>query len=96
MKKYVMIAILVLSLIVLSGCGKTDNKKPDNMPENAHQKTSKTKGDYISKYEDILANVYEFIVNIDDKVGPDEGFQGIWDAAHALGENPLEQIGYVF
>jgi len=96
MKKYVLIAILVLALGVLSGCGKMTDKKPDDVSEIINQKTSEAKTDYISKYEDILADVYEFIVNIDNKVGADKGFQGVWDAAHALGENALDQIGFMF
>ena len=91
MKKRLLVFLLLLC-VMLSACGKTNVNKPDN----AGDKTgTETKVDYALKYEDVLAKVYAFINNIDDEVGPIDGFDGIWEAAKALGDEALEKIGYV-
>lgn len=92
MKKRLLIFSLLLC-VLLSACGKTNVTKPDN----AGDKTdTETKVDYALKYEDVLAKTYEFIKNIDSKVGPDDGMAGIWDAALALEDEALNEIGYTF
>ena len=92
MKKRLLIFLLLLC-VLLSACGKTNVNKPDN----AGDKTdTETKVDYALKYEDVLAKTYEFIKNIDSKVGPDRGMTGIWDAALALEDEALNEIGYTF
>lgn len=92
MKKRLLIFSLLLC-VLLSACGKTNVTKPDN----AGDKTdTETKVDYALKYEDVLAKTYEFIKNIDSKVSPDDGMAGIWDAALALEDEALNEIGYTF
>lgn len=92
MKKRLLIFLLLLC-VLLSACEKTNVNKPDN----AGDKTdTETKVDYALKYEDVLAKTYEFIKNIDSKVGPDDGMAGIWDAALALEDEALNEIGYTF
>mgnify|MGYP003308936431 CR=1 FL=1 len=92
MKKRLLVFLLLLC-VMLSACGKTNVNKPDN----AGDKTdTETKVDYALKYEDVLAKTYEFIKNIDRKVGPDDGMAGIWDAALALEDEALNEIGYTF
>ncbi len=92
MKKRLLIFLLLLC-VMLSACEKTNVNKPDN----AGDKTdTETKVDYVVKYEDVLAKTYEFIKNIDSKVGPDDGMAGIWDAALALEDEALDEIGYTF
>ena len=92
MKKRLLIFLLLLC-VMLTACGKTNVNKPDN----AGDKTdTETKVDYAPKYEDVLAKTYEFIKNIDRKVGPDDGMAGIWDAALALEDEALNEIGYTF
>lgn len=94
MKKRLLILILLLLLcVVLSACGKTNVNKPDDSPDNPD---TQTKIDYTAKYEEPLAVVYELIKNIEDKVGPEDGMLGVWDAALALGDKALDEIGYTF
>lgn len=92
MKKRLLIFLLLLC-VLLSACGKTKFNKPDNA---ADKTDTETKVDYALKYEDVLAKTYEFIKNIDSKVGPDDGMAGIWDAALALEDEALNEIGYTF
>ena len=91
MKKRLLIFLLLLC-VLLSACGKTNVNKPDNATDKTD---TETKVDYALKYEDVLAKTYEFIKNIDSKVDPIDGFDGIWEAAKALGDEALEKIGYV-
>ncbi|MBE6704435.1 MAG: hypothetical protein E7583_04155 [Ruminococcaceae bacterium] len=70
-------------------------QQPENK-ENESENKEEEQTVYVAEYEDILADTYEFIVNIEDKVGPDEGFYGIWDAAIALGDEALGKIAYLF
>ena len=95
MKKGILIFILTLVLVVMSGCGKTENNKPGEKPENTNQPSTDISEEYVTKKDEALADVYAFISNIDNEVGPDEGFDGIWEAAKALGDEALEKIGYV-
>ena len=92
MKKRLLILSLLLC-VVFSACGKTNVNKPDDSPDNPD---TQTKIDYTAKYEEPLAVVYELIKNIDDKVGPDDGMLGVWDATLALGDKALDEIGYTF
>lgn len=95
MKKSILIFILTLALGVMSGCGKTENNKPGEKPENTNQPSTDISEEYVTKKDEALADVYAFISNIDNEVGPKEGFDGIWEAAKALGDEALEKIGYV-
>ena len=95
MKKSILIFILTLALGVMSGCGKTENNKPGEKPENTNQPSTDISEEYVTKKDEALADVYAFISNIDNEVGPEEGFDGIWEAAKALGDEALEKIGYV-
>jgi hypothetical protein len=95
MKKGILIFILTLALGVMSGCGKTENNKPGEKPENTNQPSTDISEEYVTKKDEALADVYAFISNIDNEVGPKEGFDGIWEAAKALGDEALEKIGYV-
>lgn len=95
MKKSILIFVLIFALGIMSGCGKTENNKPGKTPENTVNPSNDTTAEYVTKYEDALAKVYAFINNIDDEVGPIDGFDGIWEAAKALGDEALEKIGYV-
>ena len=95
MKKSILIFVLIFALGIMSGCGKTENNKPGKTPENTVNPSTATAAEYVTKYEDALAKVYAFINNIDNEVGPEEGFDGIWEAAKALGDEALEKIGYV-
>ena len=95
MKKGILIFILTLVLVVMSGCGKTENNKPGEKPENTNQPSTDISEEYVTKKDEALADVYAFISNIDNEVGPKEGFDGIWEAAKALGDEALEKIGYV-
>ena len=95
MKKGILIFILTLVLVVMSGCGKTENNKPGEKPENTNQPSTDISEEYVTKKDEALADVYAFISNIDNEVGPEEGFDGIWEAAKALGDEALEKIGYV-
>ena len=92
MKKRLLIFLLLLC-VLLSACGKTNVNKPDDATDKTD---TETKVDYALKYEDVLAKTYEFIKNIDRKVGPDDGMAGIWDAALALEDEALNEIGYTF
>ena len=92
MKKRLLIFSLLLC-VLLSACGKTNVNKPDDVTVKTD---TETKVDYALKYEDVLAKTYEFIKNIDSKVGPDDGMAGIWDAALALEDEALNEIGYTF
>ena len=91
MKKRLLVFLLLLC-VMLSACGKTNVNKPDDVTDKTD---TETKVDYALKYEDVLAKTYEFIKNIDSKVGPIDGFDGIWEAAKALDDEALEKIGYV-
>lgn len=95
MKKSILIFVLTLVLVVMSGCGKTENNKPGEKPENTNQPSTDISEEYVTKKDEALADVYAFISNIDNEVGPKEGFDGIWKAAKALGDEALEKIGYV-
>lgn len=104
MKKSILALILILTIcMIFSGCGGKDGggtggsfggpsagtpEKPENMPEDMSE--------YTSLYADILGENYAFIVNIESEVGPSEGMSGIWDAALALGDSALEELGYTF
>ena len=92
MKKRLLVFLLLLC-VMLSACGKTNVNKPDDATDKTD---TETKVDYALKYEDVLAKTYEFIKNIDSKVGPDDGMAGIWDAALALEDEALNEIGYTF
>jgi hypothetical protein len=95
MKKGILIFILTFVLVVMSGCGKTENNKPGEKTENTNQPSTDISEEYVTKKDEALADVYAFISNIDNEVGPKEGFDGIWEAAKALGDEALEKIGYV-
>ena len=92
MKKRLLVFLLLLC-VMLTACGKTNVNKPDNATDKTD---TETKVDYALKYEDVLAKTYEFIKNIDSQVGPDDGMAGIWDAALALEDEALVEIGYTF
>jgi len=87
MKKSILIFVLIFVFGVVSGCEKTEVK--------TKQTNTDTASEYITEYEDVLANVYAFIENIDNEIGPAEGFDGIWEAAIVLGDEALNEIGYV-
>ena len=92
MKKRILILIFsILMIIILAGC-----KKQEAPAIKSENKKQETMVNYTVKYEDILANVYAVIENIDDEVGPDSGKTGIWDAALALEDEALSEIGYIF
>ena len=93
MKKLIALILSVVIIFRLSACGKTNVNKPDDVTDKTD---AQTKVDYALKYEDVLAKTYEFIKNIDSKVGPDDGMAGIWDAALALEDEALNEIGYTF
>ena len=95
MKKSILIFILIFALGVMSGCGKPENNKSGKIPENTNQPSTEISEEYVTKYEDVLAKVYAFINNIDDEVGPIDGFDGIWEVAKALDDEALDEIGYV-
>lgn len=95
MKKSIVAFILIFVLCVMSGCGKNENNKPDKIPKNTVDQGADTVAEYMAKYEDARAKVYAFIKNIDVEAEPDEGFDGIWEAATALGDEALNEIGYV-
>ena len=95
MKKSILIFVLIFALGIMSGCGKTENNKPGKIPENTNQPSTEISEEYVTKYEDVLAKVYAFINNIDDEVGPVDGFDGIWEVAKALDDEALDEIGYV-
>ena len=89
-KKITVLMLSALMMINFTGCKKQG--EPAIKPENTKQET---KVDYALKYKDILANVYTFIQNINSETEPDEGYDGIWEAAKALGDDALDEIGYV-
>jgi hypothetical protein len=108
MKKNLLILALIFALVIVSGCNKNEVDKPeinlgnnekqeiaDTLPENNQKETKDDNAEYVINYEDALAKVYAFINNIDDEVGPIDGFDGIWEAAKALGDDALNEIGYV-
>lgn len=95
MKKSILIFIFIFALGIMSGCGKTENNQTSKTPENTMNPSTGTTTEYVTKYEDVLAKVYAFINNIDNEVGPINGFDGIWEAAKALGDDALSEIGYV-
>ena len=45
MKKGILIFILTLVLVVMSGCGKTENNKPGKTPENTVNPSTDTTAD---------------------------------------------------
>ncbi len=98
--------LAVLMILSITACNKnpeqgdikTDSviEQPENT-ENIPDNKEEEKVMYVAEYEDVLADTYEFIANIEDRVGPDNGyFGGIWDATIALGKEALEEIGFVF
>ena len=91
LKKITASILSILMVCCLVACNKNTDKE-----ENAVKPTNEPKIDYTAKYEKPLAAVYEFIVNIEGKVGPDDGMAGIWDAALALEDEALNEIGYTF
>ena len=107
MRKNVFVFALIFTLVLVSGCNKNESDKPyvksENnqqettytVPENDQQEAKDDKAEYVVKYEDVLADVYAFISNIDNEVGPKEGFDGIWEAAKALDDEALSKIGYL-
>ena len=88
-------------MFVFSGC-KDSVQNPVDTPEitepidTPQTEPTDTPVDYTETYEDVLAKVYAFIENIEDEVGPEDGFMGVWDAAMALEDTALSEIGYVF
>ena len=88
-------------MFVFSGC-KDSVQNPVDTPEvtepidTPQTEPTDTPVDYTKNYEDVLAKVYAFIENIEDEVGPEDGFMGVWDAAMALEDTALSEIGYVF
>lgn len=111
MKKIFALVLCALMLFSLTACKITTSnnenvtdppKDVTEAPENSEStkpepdEKAEEKVTYIAEYEDVLTESYEFIVNIEKKVGPDDGFYGIWNAALALGDKALEEIGYVF
>ncbi|MBQ1947076.1 MAG: hypothetical protein II359_00490 [Clostridia bacterium] len=102
MKKLILfLACFMAFMLVFSGC-KDSVQNPVDTPETTEPidtpqtEPTDTPVDYTEKYEDVLAEVYAFIENIEDEVGPEDGFTGVWDAAMALGDAALSEIGYVF
>jgi hypothetical protein len=108
MKKNLLILALIFALVIVSGCNKNEVDKPeinlgnnekqeiaDTLLENNQKETKDDNAEYVINYEDALAKVYAFINNIDDEVGPIDGFDGIWEATKALGDEALDEIGYV-
>lgn len=91
LKKITASILSILMVCCLVACNKNTDKE-----ENAVKPTNEPKIDYTAKYEKPLAAVYEFIVNIEGKVGPEDGMLGVWDAALALGDKALDEIGYTF
>lgn len=99
MKKKLMIIVLIFAFFVTAGCSGDVKKNQGENEETQKQQTTETKGkgdEHISKYDDVLSDVYDFIVNIDDKSGPEEGFIGIWDAIYTFGDDALDEIEYAF
>ena len=88
MKKNLLILALIFALVIVSGCNKNEvdkheinlgnNEKQeiaDTLLENNQKETKDDNAEYVINYEDALAKVYAFINNIDDEVGPIDGFE---------------------
>lgn len=90
MKKQFLIVLLIIALCITSaGCGKQITDNPEKKPV-------ETVVDYTEKYEDILAETYYFIKNVESVDDYDEGMGGIWESAFSLGDEALDEIGYTF
>lgn len=93
MKKRLLVLILAFVLGGMSGCTKAEVDKPT---EATGAMVEEEKADYTEKYEEVLIKAYSFIENIEDEIGPEEGFEALWDAAIPLGDEALSELGYAF
>ncbi|MBQ4528449.1 MAG: hypothetical protein II998_10285 [Clostridia bacterium] len=98
MKKRIFIfgLTIVLSFIMLGCSEKNESKTKDVSVQSAPEPVQTEDKSVISLYEEVLADTYEYLINFDSEKYPGYGFEGIWDAALALGDDALSHIGYAF
>lgn len=97
---FIAIAVLITVLgICLYGCERLNY--PDNLTIGNDSETESDteeidkKVDYIAKYDDILAAIYNLITDVESNKSFDDGFVGVREAALALNDTALEKIGYL-
>ena len=71
-----------------------DDSKLQNETE-ADTEAIDEKVDYTAKYSDVLAEMYYLIIDVEANENLDDGFVGVFEAARALGDAALEEIGYL-
>jgi len=91
MKKYLWFAALIFMLGAVTGC----NTEKANVPQNTDNTPAEATVDYTIEYKDVLESIYETAANAYNTDEPEQGCAGIWEAALALEDEALSQIGYV-
>lgn len=97
---FISIASLIAVLgICLYGCERMhtpdDSKLQNESETEADTEAIDEKVDYTAKYSDVLAEMYYLIIDVEANENLDDGFVGVLEAARALGDAALEEIGYL-
>lgn len=85
-------ALIFSAFMIISFTGCKPQEKTAIKPATTNRET---KIDHAAKYDDKLAQIYEFIKHMNDETEPDEGFGGIWEAVLALESEAISQIEYI-
>ena len=56
MKKSILIFVLIFAFGIMSGCGKTENNKPGEKPENTNQPSTDISEEYVTKKDEALCH----------------------------------------
>lgn len=88
-KKIIVLIIGALMIINIGGCDKPETAMPDLGTDKKQQVN------YEEKYQETLDTIYNFIKNIDYDAEYDDTYMGLFEAVLSLGDDALNQIGYV-